>query len=65
MSESDQGVLIGYDLALPGKDFTCVVLRKGKFVIAHAVIDGRCHIDGQTCTHDCVGDECWRELDGS
>ncbi len=24
-----------------------------------------CPHDGQTCTHDCEGDSCWREVDGS
>jgi len=24
-----------------------------------------CPHDGQKCGHECEGDECWRELDGS
>ena len=24
-----------------------------------------CPHDGQKCRHECKGDECWRELDGS
>ena len=27
--------------------------------------DRRCPHDGLRCTHDCEGDDCWRELDGS